>query len=105
MQYHAETSLIVKQCVLHLVSCLSGPVYFALFAADMRECQLLVYLLLATHLVSQLYVIYCVYCVVYGRVPVAGLSAVCPTPGECLVYCVIARSGCVFLECVDVTAY
>jgi hypothetical protein len=76
LQYHAETSLVLKQCVLNLVSCLCGPVYYALFATDTtahhsssgrdsehhsdggsarsgtQRCQELVFLILAAHLVS-----------------------------------------------------
>jgi hypothetical protein len=76
LQYHAETSLVLKQCVLNLVSCLCGPVYYALFATDItahhgssgcgnehdsgggsarsgtQRCQELVFLILAAHMVS-----------------------------------------------------
>jgi hypothetical protein len=67
---------VLKQCVLNLVSCLCGPVYYALFATDTtahhgsrgrgcehdsgggsarsgtKRCQELVFLILAAHLVS-----------------------------------------------------
>jgi hypothetical protein len=67
---------VLKQCVLNLVSCLCGPVYYALFATDTtvhksssgrgsehdsgggsarsgtQRCQELVFLILAAHLVS-----------------------------------------------------
>lgn len=55
-QYHAETSLIVKKCVLNLVNCFSAPIYYALFARDAKHCQVLVYLLLAVHLVRVAFV-------------------------------------------------
>lgn len=41
----------MKKCVLNLVSCFCGPVYYALFAGDLHHCQQLVYSLLAMHLV------------------------------------------------------
>jgi hypothetical protein len=68
---------VLKQCVLNLVSCLCGPVYYALFATDTtthhgssglgseqhrggggsvrsgtQRCQELVFMILAAHLVS-----------------------------------------------------
>jgi hypothetical protein len=67
---------VLKQCVLNLVSCLCGPVYYALFAAGTtthhgssgrgsehhsdggsarsgtQRCKELVFLILAAHLVS-----------------------------------------------------
>jgi hypothetical protein len=76
LQYHAETSLVLKQCVLNLVSCLCGPIYYALFTTEStthhgsrgrgsdqhsdggsvrsgtQRCQELVFLILAAHLVS-----------------------------------------------------
>jgi hypothetical protein len=51
-QVHEESALVAKKCILHLVNCFCGPLYCALWAGDRRQCQVLVFLLLAVHLVS-----------------------------------------------------